>query len=1226
MVGSLGNNQIRDVSPLAKLTNLEYLWLKGNQIQNTAVLANLPNLRQVDFNIPPIISVRRDDGSSDLPSVGQTLRYRVVIQNAWNVIGFNLSYIIPHKLVSVKSVGWFDNIEHTSRNKNRSGSLTASGLPTRRSLHNVAIFTFNATGAGEGHLEVGGKVTTTHGTVNLNTRFPLTIFPSDAPGPAEGFPTIDPTPQPGGTGIVPDPNLAAAVRKALNIGANARITKQVMGKLTEIRAREKNIRNLTGLEHATQLRTLSLADNQISDLRPLAKLTQLRGISLFRNQISDLRPLAKLTQLTWLDIGGNQIRNITPLGSLAQLDWLSLWGNRISNLRSLVGLTRLSKLDLWNNQISDLRPLAKLTQLKELGLHENKISDVTPLAGLVNLEVLKLQGNPIQDTSPLGSLPKLREVDIKVSKPPPGSAVAIPDPNLAAAVRKALGLGPNVRITKQIMQRLTTLSASDRQIRNLTGLEYATELIILQLGKNRITNFSPLAQLSKLRKLFLWTTEISDLNVLPQLPKLEFLDLNWNRINDVSPLAGFKNLKELWLQGNNLTDTSTLFQLRGGTFPSDEEVVVTEERDNSGRAYTLLIFRSLDLRVRIRSGITIFRRRNLVSSNVHVESPEHPPMYWVNTDNGTLHRLIGTEVENLVPGVRNATNLAIDVVNEKLYWTEQTSNTAGSIRRANLDGTNVQLVRNLTSVIHDIALDTAGGKIYLTNAWGKVKRLNVDGSNFEPNLIIGLDSPNGLALDVSADKVYWTEMSGRIRRANMDGSNIEDVATGLGTPMGLVVFDGTVYWTEKMGENRGEIRFVSSDRNSNILTRNTFTQGFPISIAVDAVERTLYWTTSLGEIGRQLLDGSSFQPNFVTGLSALGAFALHTETVYVEPTVVTPTDAVLSISPSSVVSPAIGEKLTLNLNIAAGEAVSGYQVTLQFDPTALRYVESRNGDYLPTGAFFVPPVVNRGSVELAATAFSEMSNGDGTLATVTFEVLTVKTSSLTLSDMLLADDQGNTFLPQVEAGEITEPPELKTDVTGDGVVNIQDLVLVASSFGQTGEISADVNGDGVVNIADLVLVAGSLGMSAGAPLLHPDSLELLTTADVRGWLSQAHQLNDINTDYQRGVLMLERLLVALIPKETILLPNYPNPFNPETWIPYQLSETAEVTLDIYAVNGTLIRTLALGQQSAGMYHSKSRAAYWDGQNEVGESVASGVYFYVLTAGDFSATRKMLILK
>ncbi len=93
-----------------------------------------------------------------------------------------------------------------------------------------------------------------------------------------------------------------------------------------------------------------------------------------------------------------------------------------------------------------------------------------------------------------------------------------------------------------------------------------------------------------------------------------------------------------------------------------------------------------------------------------------------------------------------------------------------------------------------------------------------------------------------------------------------------------------------------------------------------------------------------------------------------------------------------------------------------------------------------------------------------------------------------------------------------------------------------------------------------------------------------------------------------------------------LLANYPNPFNPETWIPYQLSEPAEVTVSIYGVNGSLIRTLALGHQAPGAYRSKSRAAYWDGRNELGEPVASGLYFYTLTAGDFTATRKMLIRK
>ena len=99
-----------------------------------------------------------------------------------------------------------------------------------------------------------------------------------------------------------------------------------------------------------------------------------------------------------------------------------------------------------------------------------------------------------------------------------------------------------------------------------------------------------------------------------------------------------------------------------------------------------------------------------------------------------------------------------------------------------------------------------------------------------------------------------------------------------------------------------------------------------------------------------------------------------------------------------------------------------------------------------------------------------------------------------------------------------------------------------------------------------------------------------------------------------------------IPEATSLLPNYPNPFNPETWIPYQLTKPVDVTLTIYAADGVVVRTLALGHQAAGMYHNKSHAAYWDGRNEQGEPVASGVYFYTLTAGDFTATRKMLIRK
>ena len=115
-------------------------------------------------------------------------------------------------------------------------------------------------------------------------------------------------------------------------------------------------------------------------------------------------------------------------------------------------------------------------------------------------------------------------------------------------------------------------------------------------------------------------------------------------------------------------------------------------------------------------------------------------------------------------------------------------------------------------------------------------------------------------------------------------------------------------------------------------------------------------------------------------------------------------------------------------------------------------------------------------------------------------------------------------------------------------------------------------------------------------------------------------------DVRRSRVQLPALFLQEIPAETTLLRNYPNPFNPETWIPYRLAEDAFVTVTIYDGNGQMVRTLDVGHQAASIYESRSKAVYWDGRNDLGESVASGLYFYTLTAGDFSATRKMVILK
>ena len=211
------------------------------------------------------------------------------------------------------------------------------------------------------------------------------------------------------------------------------------------------------------------------------------------------------------------------------------------------------------------------------------------------------------------------------------------------------------------------------------------------------------------------------------------------------------------------------------------------------------------------------------------------------------------------------------------------------------------------------------------------------------------------------------------------------------------------------------------------------------------------------------------------------------------------------------------------------------------------------------------------------------------------------------------------------ATAIAEPLPIPQDVNRDDAVNILDLVLVASDLGDEGaDLAADVNGDGVVNILDLVLVAGAFGDAAAAP--SAQAPQTFTAADVRTWLTDARSLAGEDAMINKGIVVLEQFLIALTPSETALSLNFPNPFNPETWIPYQLGEDANVTLTIYDSTGALVYRLDLGYQLAGYYTDRTKAAYWDGRNESGEPVASGLYFYQLATPSYRQLRRMVILK
>ena len=327
---------------------------------------------------------------------------------------------------------------------------------------------------------------------------------------------------------IPDPNLEKAIREALELPDGTVTTQREMLQLTNLAAWDSSIADLTGLEYATNLEVLNLINNRITD------------ISL----------LANLTNLTHLYLGDNALPTIEPLA----------------------GLINLRVLDLYNAGVKDITPLANLTALESLVIVRNMIVDISPLVGLKNLKRLRLAENPIGDFTPLLELDAVElDLDIDLSRLDQlNLVVEVADPNLRQAIREALSLPDGVPLTQLKMLHLTELDAWNRNIKDLTGFQYATNLENLYLWGNQIKDLPPLANLTKLRELNLAYNAVESVEPLAGLIQLRRLNLTLNRVQDITPLAHLINLELLYIRDNLVTDITPLQGLNLIEFQYDE--------------------------------------------------------------------------------------------------------------------------------------------------------------------------------------------------------------------------------------------------------------------------------------------------------------------------------------------------------------------------------------------------------------------------------------------------------------------------------------------------------------------------------------------------------------------------------------------------------------------------------------------------------------------------------
>ena len=679
------------------------------------------------------------------------------------------------------------------------------------------------------------------------------------------------------------------------------------------------------------------------------------------------------------------------------------------------------------------------------------------------------------------------------------AAAHIPDANLRAAIETALKVAPGDPIAPVEIEILRSLEVRETQIRDLTGLELATNLSDLRLVENGIADVSVLSGLTNLTKLNLGGNSISDLSHLEGLTNLIELLLGNNNISDISPLvanAGLESGDTVRLRGNPLS-----YQSIHTHIPTLQSRGVTVEFDN--RTPT----RPLKISGDNQQGTpgAALDRPFVVAVQDGTSTPFEgvPVIFTVTAGGGTVQPETVLTDENgraegtLTFGLKAATNTvhaSVEGISEPA--------TFNAIAKIEFD---LSIPSNISLIHVPLKVTTVDG--VAQNITSIAELYDALGSTSKINFLITYDSQTQ----------EWHSYFGT-----------SDTGTSADKAL-----------TDDMGIIAGMIASASIRLSGNPLGTNG--------------NSTITLNQGLNLVGLPLRDSRITRVSDLLALDGIGG--------NVPSIILTDNGEFKSVGqvddPGDI--PIIGgQSFILNAQEAATVEISG------------------EGWYSNSAIATIPSV---GNADLHSS--------------ITRIKVTNTTPVLALRGSIVDEEVGL----KMEGFRVT----IKNLSTGRKITTVTGI----NEMGYR-TTTVDIETGRAATIGDILEISAE----SSDPLIGVQPLWYTITVE----------------DVKRSRIQLPALVAYEIPTETELLANYPNPFNPETWIPYRLAQDAFVTLTIYDVNGRIIRTLDVGHQIAAVYESRSKAIHWDGKNRLGESVTSGIYFYALTAGDYSATRKMVILK